>query len=128
MIGETHVRHTEIADLDSGADENEVELDARNTCREGGQSCAICASQPCRAHEQIDLVRTPEGVEVPCHDDRFLRLHDQVVQRSELLLPMPELQRQVHEEHAHVFELQLDDEALDALVEIMEALAVHVRR
>ena len=58
----------------------------------------------------------------------FVRLHDQIVQRAQLVLAVAELQRQVHQEHADVFELELDDEPLDPGIEVVEALAVHVRR
>src|SRR5262245_39578090 len=40
-------------------------------------------------------------------------------------MPMAELQRQVHEKDRALFELELDDEALDPLLEIVKALAVH---
>ncbi len=72
-------------------------------------------------------MRAPEGIEISGHDHRFVRLHDQIVQRAQLVLPMPELQRQVHEEDADILQLQLDDQALDAGVKIMEALTVHMR-
>ena len=50
------------------------------------------------------------------------------MQRAQLVLAMAELQGQMHQEHAHIFKLKLDDEPLDAGVKIMEALAAHVRR
>ncbi len=40
---------------------------------------------------------------------------------------MSELQGQVHQEDAHVLQLELDDESLDAGIEVVKALAVHVR-
>ena len=50
------------------------------------------------------------------------------MQVAQLVLPVPVFQRQVHEEHAHLFQLQLDDQPLDAGIEIVEALAMHARR
>ncbi len=73
-------------------------------------------------------MRAPERVEVARDDDRLLRLDDQVVERAQLILAVAELQRQVHQEHADVLELELDDEPLDAGIEVVEALAVHVGR
>ena len=128
VIRKPDVRYTEIRHVDAFADENEIELDARHARGEGGQAAHVRAAQPRGSHEQIDLVRAPERVEVPRHDDRLGRLQDQVVQRAQLVLAVAELQRQVHEEHAHLFELELDGQPLDARVEVMEALAVHVRR
>src|SRR5256884_230340 len=127
MIREAHVRHAEIRDLDAFAHQDEVELDARHARRKGGEACGIGAAQARRTHEEVDLVRAPEGIEVTGHDHRLRRLHDQIVQRAQLVVPLPELQRQVHEEHAHVRQLQLDDQPLDPGIEIVEALAVHVR-
>src|SRR5262245_3249764 len=43
-------------------------------------------------------------------------------------MPMAELQRQVHEKDRALFELELDDETLDPLLEIVKALSVHSRR
>src|SRR5689334_16267039 len=43
-------------------------------------------------------------------------------------MSMTKFQRKVHEEDRALVELELDDEALDALLEIVEALAVHTRR
>src|SRR6266404_3249017 len=128
MIREAHVRHTEVRDLDAFAYQDEVELDARHARWKGGESCGIGAAQTRRAHEEVDLVRAPEGVEVTRHDHRLRRLHDQIVQRAQLVLPLPELERQVHEEHAQVRQLQLDDQPLDSGIEVVEALAMHVRR
>src|SRR5262245_31522734 len=128
MIREAHVRYAKIRDLDALAHQDEVELDAWDARRERGQAGGVRAAEPGRTHEEIDLVRTPEGVEVARHDHGLARLQDQVVERAQLVLALPELQRQVHEEHAHVRQLELDDEALDAGVEIVEALTVHVRR
>ena len=45
----------------------------------------------------------------------------------QLRMTMAELQRQVHEEDRALFELELDDEALDALVEVVKPLAVNAR-
>jgi hypothetical protein len=45
----------------------------------------------------------------------------------QLVVPMAKLQRQMHEEDRAVLELELDDEAFDALVEVVKALAVHPR-
>src|SRR6185437_13471517 len=73
-------------------------------------------------------MRAPERVEVAGHDDGLLRLDDQIVERAQLVLAVAELQRQVHQEHADVLELELDDEPLDPGIEVVEALPVHVRR
>src|SRR5580692_462295 len=125
MVGEAYVRDAEPLDLDALAHEHEVELDARDARREGGQACGIGAAQSGGAHEEVDLVRAPEGVEVPGHDHRLRRLLDEVVERAQLVLAVAVLDRQVHQEHAHLRELKLDDEALDAGIEVVEALAVH---
>ena len=58
----------------------------------------------------------------------FAGLLHQLVQVAQLVLAMAVLERQVHEEHAHLVQLQLDDQPLDAGIEVMEALAVHARR
>src|SRR5256885_5962681 len=107
---------------------SEVELDARRACRKGRQARGIGAAQSRGAHEEVDLVRAPEGIEVARDDHGLRRLQDQIVERAQLVLALAELERQVHEEHAHIRELELDDEALDPGIEVVEALAVHVRR
>ena len=93
-----------------------------------GRFVVVGAAQARGAHEQIDLVGAPEGVEVSGDDDRLVRLDDEIVQVAQLVLAMAVLERQVHEEHAHVVELELDDEPLDARVEVVEALALDARR
>jgi hypothetical protein len=50
------------------------------------------------------------------------------VQVAQLVLALPVLERQVHEENAYVVELELDDEPLDAGIEVVEALAFDARR
>ena len=128
VVREAHVGHAKIRHLDSLAHQDEIELDARHARREGGQALGIGAAQPGGAHEKVDLVRAPEGIEVARHDHRLLRLHDEIMQRAQLVLALAKLQRQMHEEHAHILEFELDDEALDAGIEVMEALAAHVWR
>src|SRR5580700_6731017 len=128
VIGEAHVRHAKITHLDPLGHQDEVQLDARHPRREGRQPGGIGAAQAGRAHEQVDLVRAPEGVEVARHDHRLGRLYDQIVQRAQLVLPVPELERQVHQEYAHIRQLEFDNQPLDAGVEVMEALAVHIGR
>ncbi len=44
-----------------------------------------------------------------------------------LRMTMAKLQRQVHEEDRAILELELDDQPLDAFVEIVKSLAVHAR-
>ena len=66
------------------------------------------------------------NVEVTGDNDRLLGLDDQVVQGPKLVLAVPELQRQVHEKHAHILKFQLNDEALDPGVEVVETLAAHM--
>src|SRR4029077_14795403 len=88
VVREAHVRDAEVRDLDALTHQHEVELDARRARREGGQPRGIGAAQPRRPHEQINLVRAPEGVEVPGDDHRFLGLQDQVMERAQLILPM----------------------------------------
>ena len=93
-----------------------------------GKPSRVRAAQLARLHEQIDLVLAPERVEVAGDDDRLARRHDEVVQVLQLRMPMTKLQRQVHEEDRALLELELDDEALDALVEVVKPLAVNARR
>ena len=57
-----------------------------------------------------------------------MRLGDEVVQVAQLVLALAILEREVHEEDADVVELELDDEALDARVEVVEAFALDARR
>ena len=64
----------------------------------------------------------------PVDDHRLVRLDDQIVQVAQLVLALAVLERQVHEENADVVELELDDEPLDAGVEVVEALAFDARR
>ncbi len=48
--------------------------------------------------------------------------------RAQLVLTMAELQRQMHEEDADIVEFELDDQSLDAGVEVVKTLAGHARR
>src|SRR5688572_10977616 len=127
MVRPAHVRHLEVRDLDLLADEHEVELQARDARRERGQVPFVGAAQSGGAHEEIDLVRAPEGVEVPGDDHRFVRLDEESVQEPHLFLALAILERQVHEEDAHIVEFELDDEALDAGVEVVEPFALDAR-
>src|SRR5919109_2623189 len=71
MIRQSHVGHAEIRHFDPFTHQDEVELDARHARREGGETGGIGAAQRCGAHEEVDLVRAPEGVEVPGDDHRL---------------------------------------------------------
>src|SRR5688572_3568233 len=128
MVGEAHVRHFEIGDFYFLARQHEVELDARIPRRKRGQVLFVGAAQPRGAHEEIDLVRAPEGIEIAGHDDRLVRLDDEIVQVAQLVLALPVLEREVDEENADIVELELDDQPLDAGVEVVEALALDARR
>src|SRR5690606_31472739 len=52
---------------------------------------------------------------------------DQIVKGSKLRMAMAILERQMHEKNRAILELELDDQALDAFVEVMEAFSVDVR-
>ena len=114
VIRQPHVRNLEVRDLDALADQHEIQLRARRLGGIGGQALRIGAAQARRAHEQVQLVRAPEGVEVAGDDDRLGRLLDQFVQVAQLVLAVAVLDRQVHEEDAHLVQFQLDDQPLDA--------------
>ena len=58
----------------------------------------------------------------------LVRALHQLEEVPQLRLPMAELEREVHEEHAKVVEFEFDDQSLDAGVEIVEALAFDARR
>ena len=58
----------------------------------------------------------------------LVELPDQLVQVAQLGVAMAELEREVHQEDAQLVELELDDQPLDAGVEIVEALALDARR
>ncbi len=73
-------------------------------------------------------MRAPEGVEVAGDDHRLVRLDDEIVQVAQLVLALAILERQVHEEDADVIELELDDQPLDAGVEVVKAFALDARR
>ena len=88
----------------------------------------VRAAQPGRLHEERHFVLAPEGVEVAGDDDRLGRALDQLEQVAQLRMAVTELERQVHQEHAQVVQLELDDQALDAGVEVVEALAFDARR
>ena len=60
----------------------------------------------------------PERVEVAGDDDGLAGALHQLVQVAQLVVAMAELQRQVHQEHRDVFQLQLDDQPLDAGLEV----------
>src|SRR5256885_8460976 len=68
----------------SFAHQDEVELDARHARRKGGQARGIGAAQARGAHEQVDLVRAPEGIEVTGHDHGLRRSEEHT---SELQSP-----------------------------------------
>src|SRR5687768_4641180 len=110
---------------DAVAVEHEVELLARRSARIGGQTTCVGAPELCGLHEQVDLVVAPERVEVARDDHRLAGGNDEVVQIVKLTLTMAILERQVHEEHSAVLELELDDQALDAFFEVVEPLTVH---
>src|SRR5688572_15882274 len=128
MIRKAHVRHLEIGDFDFLADQHEVELDARDSRGERRQVLLVRAAQASRTHEEIDFVGAPEGVEIARDDDRLVRLGDEIVEVSQLILPLPVFQRQVHEEYADIIELEFDDEPLDAGIEVMEAFTLDTWR
>src|SRR5665213_804737 len=128
MVGEPHIRHPKIRELDIRTEQDEVQLHARHARREGRQLLGVGTAQPGGVHEEVDLVVAPEGVEVPRHDHRFVGLHDQLMQEAQLVLTMAVLERQVHQEYAHFIQLQLDDQTLDAGIEVMEPLPRHMRR
>ena len=77
---------------------------------------------------RVDLVVPPVGVEVAGDDHGLARLAHQVVEVAQLVLPVAKFERQMHQEDRDVIELELDDEPLDAGIEVMESLAAHPRR
>src|SRR4029077_7419586 len=86
VIGEAHVGDAKIRDLDALAHQHEIQFDARDARRKGRQPCGVGAAQPCGAHEEVDLVRAPESIEVAGDDHRLGGLADQVMERAQLVL------------------------------------------
>ena len=128
VIGQRDLGNRERFDLDALRVKDEVEFHARLARRVRRQARDVGAAQPARLHEQGHLVFAPERVEVASHDHRLGRFLHQLEHLAQLGVAVPELERQVHEEDAHVVELELDDQPLDAGVEIVEALALDPRR
>src|ERR1700686_4585806 len=113
MIGELNVRNRKAIHLDLAAVKDEIKLFARAAARIGGQAVQVGAGQSGRFSEQVEVVIAPVSIEVAGHDDRLLSLAQQIVQIPELVLPMPELQGQMHQKNCYVIEFQLDDQAFD---------------
>ena len=87
----------------------------------------IGAAQRQRLLEQKYLVLAPEGVEVAGNDDRLAAALHQLVQVAQLEVPVPVLQGQVDQKNGQAVEFELDDQALDAGVEVVKALSRHAR-
>ena len=57
----------------------------------------------------------------------FRQRFDQLIQVAQLEVPMAVLQGQMHQKNGEAVELELDDEPLDAGVEVVESLSRHAR-
>src|ERR1700730_10625763 len=114
MIGELDVGYFESIHLDLAAGQDEIQLLARAAARIGRQAVEVGAGQSGRLSEQVEFVISPVGIEVNRDDDRLLSFAHQIVKIPQLVLAVPELQRQMHQENRHIIELQFDDQALDA--------------
>src|SRR5579859_1733191 len=112
VIRKSDVGHSEVGHFNSLADQDEVQLDARNLRGKRRQTRQVRTPQAGRTHEEVDLMRTPESVEVTGHDHWFRGLHDEVVQGAQLILSMPEFQGQMHQKYADIIQLQLNDQPL----------------
>src|ERR1700692_839132 len=127
MIGELDVGYFKAVHLDLGAVQDEIQLLARAAARIGRQTMEIVAVQSGRLGEQVELVIAPVGIEIAGHDYGLTSFTQQIIEISQLILTMPEFQGQVHQKNRDIVEFQLDDQALDAGVEIVKALAADPR-
>ena len=108
--------------------QNEIQLLAGAAAGVGKQALGIGAAQARGLCEQIDFVIAPIGIEVAGDDHGLGGFAHQVIEVAQLILAVPELQGQMHQEYRDVIEFQFDDEPLDAGVEIMETLAANPGR
>src|SRR5215475_11716853 len=107
--------------------QDEIQFLARAAAWIRIKAFGVRAAQARGLGEQIELMIAPVGIEIAGDDDGFGRLAHQIVEIAKLILPVPELQRQMHQKNRDVVELQLDDEPFDARVEVMKALAADAR-
>src|SRR5690606_31826087 len=128
VVGVVDARYRKVSDVDALPIKHEIEFLAWGAARIRRQPPGIRAPQPQRFHEQINFVLPPKGVEVARDDDGLFRLDHEVVQRMQLHMSMPILQREMHEKNGAMLEFELDDEALDAFLEVVESLSMDVWR
>ena len=78
VVGVLDIRNLEILNRDSVLVQNEIEFLAGRASGVRRQALDIGAGQARRAHEQVDLVLSPECIEITGDDDRFLGYLDQI--------------------------------------------------
>src|ERR1700683_3157281 len=128
MIRELYIRYGEAIHLNLRAMQNEIQFLAGTAAWVGKQALGIGAAQARSLRKQINFVIAPISIEVPGDDHRLGGFAHQIIEVAQLILAVPELQRQMHQEYGDVIEFQFDDEAFDAGIEIVESLAANPGR
>jgi glucokinase len=111
--------HTAFHHRDVFAHEHEIEFFAGTAAWVGRQARAVDAAEPSRRRKEIEFPGAVKRVEIAGDDDRFTSRLEERVKIAELDLAVTVFERKMNEKNAAQAEVELDDQPLDALVEVV---------
>ena len=122
MVGIFYLRYLKMGHSNLRAVKNIIELSSRRPAGVGGLAVAVGISQTSGGKEQLKFPIAPQNIEIPGNNNRLFYVFKQDVQILQLVLPVAEFDGQVHQKNRKVFQFELNHEALDAVIKIMEFL------
>ena len=98
VIGKLYFGNFKIRDVDARAVEYVIKLPSRRTAWMRGFALAIRIFQAGGSQEQLQLPVPPQDIEIAGQDVWSSDVLDYIVQITQLVMPMTEFYRQVHQE------------------------------
>jgi hypothetical protein len=122
VIGQGDLGNLKTGDAYFRAVEDVIQLSAGGPAGVGGFSVCVGILEARSGQKQFQLPGASQHIEIPGNNDGFLDLFQHLIEVLQLVLTVTEFDGQVDEEDGAVFQLQFNDKAFDAVLEIVKPL------
>ena len=125
MIGIGYLWHVKVGDLYFRAVKNKVKMPARAPAGERWRAMFVGVDQTGGGQKHFYFAFTPQRIKIAGHDMGLFDPLNQGIKTAQLVMANTGAQGQVNQKNNHVFQFQLDDQALHAPFEIVKLLLMN---
>jgi len=120
MVRVFYGANAETTHLYLRAVQDEIQLAPGRNAWKGGQTVHIGVLEIRGLQEQLKFIVPPKYIEITRDNQGFIYRFEKMQQVAQLVLTVPEFERQMHQKDNESIELEFDDQFLDARFEKMK--------